>query len=255
MFFDKWSYSEKKYYFGIAKYWLFGLFILLACSILVWYGFINSRWDVQTIVALTVFMMGFGFYPLYKKIYYFIGKVDDKIVKEIDIAKKGKQGESLVFDELNKILDNNEYFIIKNYRLPDRQFDIDFIVIGPKGLILLEVKNYSHDFVFTNDKCFVFTGHKEEWKLLPQEKDPRFKMQEYSDLFIKYLDKLGYFSIKPKLGIVFIKENSIYINDSGTGIYLINGLKSLDKFLTDCYKDNKFSKELCSEVYQKLILK
>jgi len=252
MFYNQWSYSEKKYYFGIVKSWLFGLFILMTCAILIWYGFNNSRWDVQVIVTIIIFMLGFGSYLLYKKIFYFIDKVDNKIIREIDIAKKGKQGEDLVFDELNKILDNKEYFIIKNYRLPGRQFDIDFIVVGPKGIILLEVKNLSNDFVFTKDKYFVFTRNYADLKLLPQDKDPRFKMQEHADLFTKYLDKIGYFSLKPKMGIIFIKENSIYINDSGIGIYLINGLKSLDKFLDEVYLDNRFTPEFCAEVYKKL---
>ncbi len=253
MLYNHWSYSEKKYYFSVIKYWSFGLLIFIISSILLWYGIKNSRWDVQAISALIFFLMGFGSYPLYKKIMNYLYKVDDKMIREIDKAKKGKDGEDLVFNELNKILDNNEYKIIKNYKLPDKNFDIDFIVIGPKGIILLEVKNYSNDFVFTKDKCFVSTNHQEDLKLLPREKDPRFKLQEHANLFTKYLENLRYFSIKPKLGIVFIKENSINIKYTDMGIYLINGLKSLTKFLADCYSDNRFSKEFCEEIYKKLV--
>lgn len=68
-------------------------------------------------------------------IYYFSHKYLVKAIK----FKSGIKGEDRVLNELMKLPDS--YSIFRNIHLPQTKWDIDYVVLGPKGLNVIEVKN------------------------------------------------------------------------------------------------------------------
>lgn len=68
-------------------------------------------------------------------IYYFSHIYLVKAIK----FKSGIRGEERVLDELMKLSDN--YYIFRNIHLPEVKWDIDYIILGPMGVNVIEVKN------------------------------------------------------------------------------------------------------------------
>jgi len=67
----------------------------------------------------------------------------NRLIYQIRTFRFGKRGEDTVVKELSKHLDDS-YIYVENYQIPNTRIgDIDGLLIGPKGVIILEVKNYN----------------------------------------------------------------------------------------------------------------
>jgi hypothetical protein len=63
--------------------------------------------------------------------------------EDLEFFKYGKEGENKVLQILEESLDDN-FTYITNYVIPNTRIgDIDGLLIGPKGIIILEIKNYA----------------------------------------------------------------------------------------------------------------
>ncbi len=65
----------------------------------------------------------------------------------------GEQGEDIVIERLKKSL-NNSYLAYRNVVLGDPKKEIDILLVGPKGVIILEVKNWNGTFWFACKRLF-----------------------------------------------------------------------------------------------------
>jgi hypothetical protein len=77
-------------------------------------------------------------------LFFMIGGEDyvDYLFEQRDRLLMGDEGEERVANFLKRHLDDS-FIYIKNYYLPNIEAgDIDGLLVGPKGIILLEVKNY-----------------------------------------------------------------------------------------------------------------
>jgi len=75
----------------------------------------------------------------------------DTLVDQIRSFRFGKEGEDAVIEELKKTLDDN-YVYVTNYQIPNTKIgDIDGLLICPKGVLVLEVKNYVGVFRISGD--------------------------------------------------------------------------------------------------------
>jgi len=85
------------------------------------------------------------------------------IDRKIGISMAGHEGEQKVFKELSNILDDR-YTVYPNYIIPGHKFDLDFLIVGPKGLIVVEVKNFSNATVFSENEAVSVkdAGYKKE---------------------------------------------------------------------------------------------
>jgi len=67
----------------------------------------------------------------------------NKLFRNIGFLRYGKQGEDEVKNILQETLDDN-YTYIPNYIIPNTRIgDIDGLLISPKGILVLEIKNYA----------------------------------------------------------------------------------------------------------------
>ena len=75
-------------------------------------------------------------------IYPFIETVQS-LREDLEFFKYGREGENKVLQMLEESLDDN-FIYITNYVIPNTRIgDIDGLLIGPKGIIILEIKNYA----------------------------------------------------------------------------------------------------------------
>lgn len=67
------------------------------------------------------------------------------ILREYRKKRKGEGGEKRVKNILRNGL-NEDYTYISNFKLPGKKFDIDGILVGPKGLFIFEIKAWDGRF-------------------------------------------------------------------------------------------------------------
>jgi hypothetical protein len=102
-------------------------------------------------LALTIFIPAlrqylWGMIILVLIVFAFARKYFDPFLEVVGDFRKGKRGEEKVLTMLKESLDN-DYTYVENYIIPNTRIgDIDGLLIGPKGVIVLEVKNYQGTF-------------------------------------------------------------------------------------------------------------
>lgn len=75
-----------------------------------------------------------------------------RLSKELGSIKAGDYGEEVVYKELTQIkLPYNHYIFHKVYLCGDRAFELDFIIITPYGVVILEVKNIIGELEFSTN--------------------------------------------------------------------------------------------------------
>ena len=177
----------------------------------------------------------------------------EEYLRNYEFAHKGDQGEELVNQELQKILNPQDYKIFRNTILPGRKSDIDFIVVGSKGVIILEIKNYDTTTILTYDKTY-YTGQDGRVRT---KKDYRSIVKWQAAKLEEYLFGQG-FKIKARKALVYLNPKAVDIRDAGKnkyGVYVAVGLGGLDKFIAGCYADNQFTPSYFAEVCNCLQLK
>jgi hypothetical protein len=118
---------------------IIGFFLALAIYIdLDAWNIHNMPPSRQTELFIAAFWTFFGFfiYWLTKKIISrWLDPYFDKLFEEIKNVEQGEEGEDGICAELVRMLDKDNYTIHRNFRIPARKYDIDAIVVGPKGIM------------------------------------------------------------------------------------------------------------------------
>jgi hypothetical protein len=174
-----------------------------------------------------------------------------KVNYNINISAAGDEGEKKVYDELVKVLDD-KYTVYPNYIIPGHKFDLDFLIVGPKGLIVMEVKNFSNATVFSEDKALSVkeSGYKKEVTKLVGSSDPRNKIDTHCKVLNSYLNYLDFDNINIKKVLVFAKDHVTI--DGKSKIFIVKKIYELGKYFDSLYADDRFTPEFCEEVNNKL---
>jgi len=246
------TYSQKLYWVAWLK--LLGFFIVLVFIVFIdyYYGISRTSFTFKTVELLINMLVGYLFFSLSVATFKKIIKIEDKFLDEADAAKRGIDGENIVAGWLDEFLPKERYSIFPNVKIPGHKFDIDFVVIGPKGLIVLEVKNYSDKVCFNEDEYFQIKDGRTY--VISPDKDPREQIQRHAYFLRKYLENRDISGIKISKAIVFIKYNAAEI-EGKTGVYIINGRDKLKQYLGDRLEQPDFTPEFCNKLRQYLKFK
>ncbi len=96
------------------------------------------------------FIIAFGLLPHTLNLYLIIagcfmmvitGYWIDQKNSEINIWRAGLLGQENVENVLNLLSD--EWVMLNNYAIPHKNCDIDHLIVGPKGIFVIETKNYN----------------------------------------------------------------------------------------------------------------
>ncbi len=179
------SYSEKKgdfYDIKGKRLGIIGLFIglitLLVIFLFLKYNQVlakHSIWFLILIIILAILSTRF----IKKSEFYFFKR---------DIADKGTIGEKRIIQVLNESNFSDDYIAIKNYKIPETRIgDIDILLIGPKGIFILESKNYRGVFRVSETDVYKKLKFRKSYRLLDKEIIKQIKQQK--ELLEKFLER------------------------------------------------------------------
>jgi hypothetical protein len=160
---------------------------------------------------------------------------------------KGDRGEKSVLTELTTSL-SDDYVIFHHVVLEKNKGDIDFIVLGPTGLFILEVKNYSGEISLIND--ILMRDAK------PFEKDILWQAKGQARILEQYLKKT--------LGITIFSRKVVVFCDGATmkfgltpvhDIYIIKNqwLKKLIEEISPTYVFPVDRKVIQEQIYKAVL--
>jgi len=254
MQFRKISFSEK----NIIKYSLIIVFIFSALILIVYFSLRLSlsaiisqkKWlDPQFWATGIIFLAGIIFITILR---YFLNKIDywlDNAERNLKNALKGNWGEKKTFEEFQKIL-GADYKIYRNFKIQNRKFDNDAIIIGPKGIISIEIKNIHGDFEFIGEETY-----KHNWRYgneclckLNEWKSPTREVLRHCEAFEKWLSESGFNGIKLKRAILLVDTKARIIKLENPAVYVVKGLNDLAKYIENSYNDSLFTPEFCEKL-------
>lgn len=242
----------------IKKYSVF-ISVFLTAIVLLYFCYKSLSNDLNRlnpIVLLQVFSMIAGVF-LYVIVKWLLKKLDnyiDNIDINLGVAMAGDDGEVQVFEELKKVLDDN-YTVYPNYIIPGHKFDLDFLIVGPKGLIVVEVKNFSNATFFSEDEAMIIkqsdSVYKQEVTKLVGSSDPRNKIETHCKTLSSYLSYLEFNNINVRKVLVFAKD---HVKIEGkSNIYIVKKIYELNKYFDSLYLDDRFTPDFCEEINRKLL--
>ncbi len=221
------SYPKKKFIRAIVFLFLIGIIFLVVIGASS-YFVLNDSSKYGMVVIL---LFGFFLYPLTERLVNWLDSVTsptvDALLKDARSAKRGIDGEFEVSGWLEEIV--GEGNILRNVMIPGRKFDIDFVVVGPKGVIVVEVKNFTNRVCFENDEYF----QEKDGRRIPlsPDDDPRLEVKKHTFALSKYLALNGFDEVVVKKILVF--SNGLVSWDGVTEVYIVKDKESLRKYLDD----------------------
>lgn len=254
----KLSFAKKKAVINKTKLWTILCLFLILLELDIW-GILSvyldpKRWSSVTLLGfvLSIPVLILVVWAFYKIAGWIEKKMDAKMdiyVHDWKVAEKGDRGEELAYKELHKLLNSNEYQIYRNLTFPGVTSDFDIVVVGSKGIILFEVKNYekSKDVYEVESSYYKST----ENKLVKKRKDLREIVSWRAGKLEKYLAEKGVDNIKVRKVILYVKSDSVEIKEYGVNknhVYIVQGLSRLQYYLANARADNHFTLSLCSKV-------
>ena len=200
-------------------------------------------------LILTFFGIGSAYFYMWftKK----FNKKIDGLINNINGFKLGIAGKNIVNEELHKILDDKQFNIKPNFKFKDKNFDIDFLVIGPKGLILFEVKNYSYKLKFFDNFVSYISGGVER----QADKDPRVALGFYADYLKNYLLTKGFKNLLINKAVIIPDKSKVKIATDKTGVYIICGVEGIKEYLDGLKEDPQYDATFCHKLEKVLDFK
>lgn len=199
---------------------------------------------LEFVIAFLFFVTGWLFCVLSRKAAFKLDNYLDNLLQKIKNGEKGVEGEEVVEKELSSILDERDYKIYKNRKLPGFNFDFDFLVVGPKGVVFLEVKNYDSQLLFSSEGTFQVKnlGLKKETTRLLGRNNPRQQLKYHAGLLAEYLRLNGFGNVSIRKALVFVKSGLVSF-DEKVGVYVVDGVGELKRFFDNLYEDGGLTSE------------
>lgn len=237
------SFAKKKLYNARFRFYLFVVFILLL-EFCLWYFYLGKQ---NLVLLMVCFLIALVVYVKFSRFIDYINKIFDpyfdKIIKQKNSAKKGIQGEDLVFSWIIENFPMDKSFVYKNVVIPGYKSDIDCIVLCPYGLIAFEVKNLSSIYYFLSKNVF----YKKEGIKFFSKIDPRIQVKRNALRLKNYLNfrNINIDFVKPVL--VFVDKEKVYFQGP-TGVYIVSGHQAFKNFVSSLIVDSKYDDTFCDQV-------
>src|SRR3989344_6884445 len=166
----------------------------------------------------------------------------DKTLRALRNAIKGNIGEKKTFAQLEKILGGNSR-IYKNLKI-DPRFDIDAVIVGPKGLIVIEIKNLSGIFRFVGEDTYKISWRygNECFCRLGEYDNPIREVLRHNLKLEKYLHENGFGNMRSHKTLLMVGDAKIE-ELKEPAAYVITNLEHLKKYVDGLYDDERFTPE------------
>ena len=172
---------------------------------------------------------------------YVIGKMMDKEGDDLWNNHKGLRSEKTVLIELKDL--PNEYHIFRNVE-PGRRYDVDFVVVGPRGIFVLEVNSVKGEVYAVGEKLYRSGRPLVGKDRIKQTLRNTIEISDYLDkkYFVQGAVVFGHYRAKTRLGF----------NKIG-GVHVIKHLW-VNKFIMEESDDQRLTPEAQEHIREKLLL-
>lgn len=260
------SFAKRKYILNATKFWtiLAVLLIVLVIDIAwlvhrsktlnthIWSTLSPLAFIISVVMLLAVVLV----------VTWIMFEIDKRLdakmeeyISNYEQAHKGDDGEGLVLKNLRQWLNTDRYKIFPNLTIPGVRSDFDFVVVGPKGVILIEVKNYDTKTIFTYDKALFLS---KEGKLVKLRNDIREIVNWRAGKLEKYFAERGLNNIKVHKVVVFVNPDSVSIQgdwENKYKVFVAQGMPALGNYLANPYINKNFTQDyvvrICEAINKK----
>lgn len=227
-------YGQKSKYLlsGDNKWRIIGGFIIPVLVFVIWFCTSKLSLNIalsKTNAYITIIVIVLSF-SVFKKFYSLAFKNQKIALKISNNFRKGWKGEDKVFDTLKTLSD--DYIIFRDVNLYDKG-NIDFIILGPCGLLAIEAKSHRGIISYNNNELLC-NGYKLEKDFIYQAKLEALDLNKYllekinKNIFVNPV--LVFSSKYAKMRFGFNKINNCFIIQKGFLLELIQSLpKNLSK--------------------------
>lgn len=214
----------------------------------------KSWLDPQSLAIGISGILGFLVGVLEIKILDKIGDWFDRELFALKNAFKGNRGERRTFERLSEML-GDRYHLYRNFKIPNLKFDIDSVIVGPKGIITFEIKNLggkNDRFRFEGMDTYKITRYSNGNEVTCKfggfgNMNPIREAKRHNVALEEWLVKNSHDRIKVKGAILMTGEAKIEeIKDPA--IYVIKGLDGIKNFFDGCFDDQRFTEKYCEEL-------
>lgn len=246
------SFSKWKILINVLKI-TFVAIILIFIEILA----INASWNqrgllnTKSISLLIIFLLGSLFMIIVYKVKNLIGEFLDNAIYSLKNALSGNRGEQKTFALLRKIFDE-QYRIYPNFTIPDTKFDNDAVIIGPKGIISIEIKNLKGNFEFIGEEVYkheICRGYQCICKLHGYM-NPVSEILRHTKVLEEWLYNKGFQNILIHKFLLMTGERSKVVKLEHPTIYVITSLEKLKERMEEIKENSLFTPEFCLNLYK-----
>ena len=225
------TYLEKQRLYSQIKLWgIFFMIFLLATLTLSWS--VPRMGDSFNEMGIEKFVLGIGMFLLGMLVSSFTSKCGYKLAywsheleKKISSFSKGIKGEEIFNESLKAHLKPNSVVL----RSIDTGYgDVDFLIIDPRGVFVVEVKNYSGNMYVEED--YVWRTYQSGDTRIKDSKSP-FKQVQRSKSFVSR--KLASAKVDPKhfVAVVAFSANAVELKDRPSHVWVCNGGHNFNRSL------------------------
>lgn len=164
-------------------------------------------------------------------------------------AIKGDEGEKQTLKKLQESLDER-YKIYPNFVIPGKKFDLDVLIVGPKGILSIEVKNIGGIFDFIGDETYKHDRHNGNSCIdtLNEWRSPTRELIRHCAYLEMWLQHKGISNIKIKKVIVLAGNRHQVQKIENPSVFIATSVDRLGSYLQTVYDDPRFTPEFCDKV-------
>ncbi len=159
------------------------LFLLVGTVSIIWYFVEWKSNDTEVVIVIAMIAgaaLTYFFQFVYKHIIIkYLDPEFEHCVQEVTNYDKGIKGEESVVQELRRLWPSDEYHIIQSVKIGNHG-DADIVVVSPKGIFAIEVKNWSSSIRVESEEVSYYNNDNKKW--FSSEKNPfkQVKGQAYN---------------------------------------------------------------------------
>jgi len=257
------SYSKKLIVVNLTKIGITLLVLVIAVVVGLDYSFKNIvsndfLKNPKDLAAVAFFFLGFVLALLEMG---FLRKLDtffDKAILNLKNALAGNMGEKKTFERLNRML-GDDYKILRNFKIPGKKFDIDIVIVGPKGIITFEIKNIGKKrdrFKFEGENMFKIMRYRDGNECVCKmgkygNQNPIKEALRHNLFFEEWLMKNNFEGVKVKGAVLMVGPAKI-TKITNPAVYIVRNLDEIKRFIDGIQPDSYFTKEFCSNLWNLL---
>lgn len=246
------SYSKQKIKNNLLKQRIF----IFCCIIYIIFFILyikNTSFPKDENSLLIMFSMLLGL--LIGLLLVWVNNITDSFFKktdsEIDKGINGRDGEDKTYLSLIKIL-NHDYKVIPNFKIKNTRFDFDFLILGPKGLIAVETKNSSYNYIFEEDRIIKYkiSRYSRTDTILCGKIDYRKKLINRCKYLESLINTNEISGVKIRKLLVFV--NSHVEIRGKPKVFVVKNLNELSSYFNTLQEDSRFTKDFCEIINKKI---